>query len=146
MYEFFLFFGGAFSYKVLSHVLSIKKDLTFFLRTYKILVRMTVFILKAAANVTEQQKEFYTRSGMTEQNTELLVNFTETEILKVYSDLEKNLYNIPNEYKSIAKKVILSEDYPKYILEASMKLGAQSILYAAINETEHYEQKADDSV
>lgn len=140
MYEFLLFFGGVASYKFLSYLLHIKRDLSFFLRTYKLILKMTVFLLKATVDLAEQQKEFYTKTGVSEANTELLVNLTETAVLHVYSRLEKSLYDLPPEYQAIARKVILSDDYAKYILEAGVKLGGQTILYNAIIEMENHEQ------
>tara|TARA_Y100000310_G_scaffold150201_3_gene149632 strand:+ start:10036 stop:10464 length:429 start_codon:yes stop_codon:yes gene_type:complete len=140
MYEFLLFFGGVASYKFLSYLLHIKRDLSFFLRTYKLILKMTVFLLKATVDLAEQQKEFYTKTGVSEANTELLVNLTETAVLHVYSGLEKSLYDLPPEYQAIARKVILSDDYAKYILEAGVKLGGQTILYNAIIEMENHEQ------
>ncbi len=101
---------------------------------------MTVFLLKATVDLAEQQKEFYTKTGVSEANTELLVNLTETAVLHVYSGLEKSLYDLPPEYQAIARKVILSDDYAKYILEAGVKLGGQTILYNAIIEMENHEQ------
>ena len=139
MYEFFLFFGGVLSYKFLSHMLRIKKDLSFFMRTYKILVKMTVFLLKARAELVAQQESFYKKADISGQNTELLVNLADAEVMKIYSGLEKNLYALPSEYQNIAKKVIMSKEYSTYILEASTKLGAQSILYEIITKAENDE-------
>jgi len=141
MYEFLLFFGGVASYKLLSYILRIRKDFSFFLRTYKLILKMTVFLLKASIDLAEQQKEFYTKANLSEENIELLVNFTETAVLRVYSGLENSLYDLPPEYKDIARKVILSPDYATYILEASAKLGGQSILYNAMKELESHEQE-----
>lgn len=102
---------------------------------------MTIFLLKASIDLAEQQKEFYTKANLSEENIELLVNFTETAVLRVYSGLENSLYDLPPEYKDIARKVILSPDYATYILEASAKLGGQSILYNAMKELENHEQE-----